>query len=96
MTLANHRPRKRASQLMLRAKVKNFDDMPRGVLCCSAMAQQLTAWKDRTIQIIAGSRKKNCLCLACGAKFTGVAIQGLTGWYVDPRAWEIDEGGRTA
>lgn len=79
--------------LALRARVKPLAEIPREALCCDKMEGQLLSWalSERILKIIPGRRKRNCKCLPCGAKFTGVPIEGMKGWYIDPRAWDIEE-----
>jgi hypothetical protein len=75
---------------MIRARVKALEDMPPGVPCCQKMALRLTAFKG-TVNVTPAALKKS-RCQDCGAPFKGMRVQGLRGWRIDPRAWEIEEG----
>jgi hypothetical protein len=68
-------------------------DIPPEALCCAAMENQLRSWAEtgQTLEIVAGRSKPNCKCLSCGATFTGIPFARLKGWYIDPRAWDIEE-----
>lgn len=76
--------------MVLRAKVKAIQDMPEGVMCCEKMKEQLLAFGDRVIRVTTARLKKS-YCPYCKAKFMGMRMQGLRGWRIDPRAWEIEE-----
>jgi hypothetical protein len=76
--------------MVLRAKVKALKDMPQGVLCCEKMKEQLVAFGNRTINVTTAKLKKSH-CPFCKAPFMGMRMQGLRGWRIDPRAWEIEE-----
>ena len=78
--------------MILRARVKALEDMPPGVPCCDVMRRQLLAFAaaNRTISVTR-AKLKRCRCQGCGAKFMGMRVQGLRGWRIDPRAWDIAE-----
>jgi hypothetical protein len=78
--------------MILRARVKALEDMPPGVPCCDVMRRQLLAFAavNGTISVTR-AKLKRCRCQGCGAKFMGMRVQGLRGWRIDPRAWDIAE-----
>lgn len=76
--------------MILRAKVKALADMPEGVACCEKMKEQLLAFGERIITVTTAKLKKSH-CPYCQAKFMGMRMQGLRGWRINPRAWEIEE-----
>ena len=77
--------------MILRARVKLLIDMPPGVPCCERMARQLTAFGTRIISVSASAKLKKSKCQFCHAPFMGMRVQGLRGWRIDPRAWDIAE-----
>jgi hypothetical protein len=76
--------------MILRARVKAFEDMPVGVPCCERMRQALAAFGQRIISVTP-AKLKSTRCQFCGAKFRGMRVQGIRGWRIDPRAWDIAE-----
>lgn len=76
--------------MILRARVKALQDMPPGVPCCEHMKRQLLAFT-REIRVSTAAKRKESHCQGCGAKFMGMRVEGLRGWRIDPRAWEIEE-----
>jgi hypothetical protein len=82
--------------MRLRARVKAIEEIPDAALCCVTMSAQLQTWaaSGRTVEVLTGRRgqpRTGCHCMACGAKYTGVPMAGMKGWYLDPRAWDIEE-----
>ena len=75
--------------MVLRAKVKAAEDLE-GVVCCERMKADLLAFGDRIINVTT-ARLKKCYCPYCKTSFMGMRYQGLRGWRIDPRAWEIEE-----
>jgi hypothetical protein len=78
--------------LVVRAKLKAMEDMPKGLPCCDWMRSQLVAWGERIISIYPARKKKRCHCLSCKAPFSGTQVVGIKGYCIDVRVWEIDEG----
>lgn len=76
--------------MILRARVKAFEDMPPGVPCCEHMRQQLAAFAGE-IKVNPAAKLKRCWCQGCKTKFMGMRVAGMRGWRIDPRAWEIEE-----
>jgi hypothetical protein len=77
--------------MILRARVKLPMDMPAGVPCCERMARQLAAFGTRIISVSASAELKKSKCQFCHAQVMGMRVQGLRGWRIDPRAWDIAE-----
>jgi hypothetical protein len=67
-----------------------MEDMPPGLPCCERMKAQLVAFGAREISVTP-ARLKKTFCQFCHAPFAGMRVQGLRGWRIDPRVWEIEE-----
>jgi hypothetical protein len=77
--------------MILRARVKLLMDMPPGVPCCDRSRASLLAFGARIISVSASAKLKKSKCQFCHAPFMGMRVQGLRGWRIDPRAWDIAE-----
>lgn len=77
--------------MILRAKVKAVEHISPEAICCARMREHIVASAGSVFQVLPRKRKK-AWCPYCKAKFRGIGVFGITGWAIDPRCFDIEEG----
>lgn len=78
----------------MKARIKNFEDMPESTKCCPTAVALMPAWCGRLVEVFPTEQQPDYPCTYCGSMHVGcnMALVGFAGAGFHTSLLDLDEG----